>query len=190
MLTADQLQSIMPRLSPARKAEFLPFLQAAMAEFAIEHPARAAAFLAQLAHESGQLQFMEELWGPTDSQKRYAPQAKNIDLREKEPGERNPEALASEAMIACATADRIRVDVDSIRASRAVACQLPVRQAKHRIESVSVNGGAPTSGWPWPCSEPQAWSCASNPGAALSVSTRLRRSSSSAVVTSNTAARN
>ena len=73
MLTADQLQSIMPALSPKRKTEFFPFLQAAMAEFAIERPARAAAFLAQLAHESGQFRFMEELWGPTDAQKRYEP---------------------------------------------------------------------------------------------------------------------
>jgi predicted chitinase len=71
MLTAEQLQSIMPRLSDARNSEFLPFLAAAMAEFAIEAPARAAAFLAQLAHESGQFRFMEEIWGPTDAQRRY-----------------------------------------------------------------------------------------------------------------------
>jgi predicted chitinase len=44
-----------------------------MTEFAIEAPARAAAFLAQLAHESGQLRFMEEIWGPTDAQRRYEP---------------------------------------------------------------------------------------------------------------------
>jgi putative chitinase len=76
MLTAEQLQSIMPRLSDARNSEFLPFLAAAMAEFAIEAPARAAAFLAQLAHESGQFRFMEEIWGPTDAQRRYEPVTK------------------------------------------------------------------------------------------------------------------
>jgi predicted chitinase len=73
MLTAEQLQSIMPRLPAKRNGEFLPFLTAAMAEFAIDAPARAAAFLAQLAHESGQFRFMEEIWGPTDAQRRYEP---------------------------------------------------------------------------------------------------------------------
>jgi putative chitinase len=76
MLTAEQLQSIMPRLSDKRNSEFLPFLTAAMAEFAIGAPARAAAFLAQLAHESGQFRFMEEIWGPTDAQRRYEPLTK------------------------------------------------------------------------------------------------------------------
>ena len=46
-----------------------------MTEFAIEAPARAAAFLAQLAHESGQFRFMEEIWGPTPAQRRYEPQS-------------------------------------------------------------------------------------------------------------------
>src|SRR6185503_2855142 len=73
MLTSEQLQSIMPRLSAARNSELLPFLRSAMAEFAIEAPARAAAFLAQLAHESGQFRYMEEIWGPTDAQRRYEP---------------------------------------------------------------------------------------------------------------------
>jgi putative chitinase len=76
MLTAEQLQSIMPRLSDKRNSECTPFLTAAMAEFAIEAPARAAAFLAQLAHESGQFRFMEEIWGPTDAQRRYEPLTK------------------------------------------------------------------------------------------------------------------
>src|SRR5262249_25024993 len=76
MLTAEQLKSIMPRLSDSRNSEFRPFLTAAMAEFAIEAAARAAAFLAQLAHESGQFQFMEEIWGPTDAQRGYEPVTK------------------------------------------------------------------------------------------------------------------
>lgn len=74
MLTSEQLQSIMPALPAKRRAELLPFLQGAMREFAIEQPARMAAFLAQLAHESGQFRFMEEIWGPTAAQKRYEPQ--------------------------------------------------------------------------------------------------------------------
>ena len=73
MVTAEQLQSIMPRLSRTRNTELLPFLSAAMSEFAIDAPAREAAFLAQLAHESGEFRFMEEIWGPTDAQRRYEP---------------------------------------------------------------------------------------------------------------------
>ncbi len=76
MLTAAQLKSIMPRLSDTRNGELLPFLTAAMTEFAINTPARTAAFLAQLAHESGQFRYMEEIWGPTDAQRRYEPVTK------------------------------------------------------------------------------------------------------------------
>lgn len=88
MLTAAQLQSIMPRIPPARREAFLPFLQAAMAEFAINAPARAAAFLAQLAHESGQFRFMEEIWGPTPAQRRYEPVSTlAANLGNSEPGD-------------------------------------------------------------------------------------------------------
>jgi predicted chitinase len=73
MVTPEQLRAIMPGLSAKRAGELLPFLDAAMTEFAIATPARAAAFLAQLAHESGQFRFMEEIWGPTAAQQRYEP---------------------------------------------------------------------------------------------------------------------
>jgi predicted chitinase len=73
MITLEELHTIMPGLPAARNAQFLPFLQAAMTEFAIDPAARAAAFLAQLAHESGQFRFMEEIWGPTPAQRRYEP---------------------------------------------------------------------------------------------------------------------
>lgn len=88
MLTNEQLQSIMPGLSAKKNGELLPFLQAAMTEFAIEAPARAAAFLAQLAHESGQFRFMEELWGPTPAQRRYEPESSlATTLGNTEPGD-------------------------------------------------------------------------------------------------------
>jgi predicted chitinase len=74
-MTSDQLQAIMPRLPGSKRDQLLPFLEAAMAEFAINTPAREAAFVAQLAHESGQFRFMEEIWGPTDAQRRYEPQS-------------------------------------------------------------------------------------------------------------------
>jgi predicted chitinase len=73
MLTGEQLHAIMAALPRAKREAFLPFLQMALAEFAIDSPVRHAAFLAQLAHESGQLRFMEELWGPTAAQRRYEP---------------------------------------------------------------------------------------------------------------------
>ena len=54
-LTIAQLRAIMPSLPEERAAFWLPYLSAAMQEFAITTPARAAAFLAQVAHESGEL---------------------------------------------------------------------------------------------------------------------------------------
>lgn len=60
-LSNEQLLSIMPHLPGLRGARLLPFLQTAMEEAEINTPARAAAFLAQLAHESGELRYFEEL---------------------------------------------------------------------------------------------------------------------------------
>lgn len=54
-----------------RAAEWLPCIMDAMAEFEINTPARQAAFLAQIGHETGGLKWLVELWGPTDAQKRY-----------------------------------------------------------------------------------------------------------------------
>jgi putative chitinase len=76
VLTDVALRQIMPRLGPSGAKLYAPFLQRAMEEFDIDTPARAAAFLAQLAHESGQLRFMEEIWGPTAAQRRYEPQTR------------------------------------------------------------------------------------------------------------------
>jgi putative chitinase len=73
MLTGEQLHVIMPALPTAKREALLPFLQLALTEFFIDSAARHAAFLAQLAHESGQLRFMQELWGPTAAQQRYEP---------------------------------------------------------------------------------------------------------------------
>lgn len=59
-MTQDQLLTIMPLAKPHIAAFFSP-LCAAMMEFGIDRPARQAAFLAQIGHESGQLQFVREL---------------------------------------------------------------------------------------------------------------------------------
>ena len=59
-MTLDQLIKIMPN-ARAKAGIFLPALNAAMLEFGINTPARQASFLAQLAHESGQLVYVREL---------------------------------------------------------------------------------------------------------------------------------
>lgn len=58
-MTLDQLLKIMPYAGP-RAAIYLPHLNATFAEFDINTPARQAAFLAQLAHETGQLACVTE----------------------------------------------------------------------------------------------------------------------------------
>jgi predicted chitinase len=61
MLTDDELKQIMPNCAAAKRADYLPFIQQAMAEFDITSYLRETAFLAQLAHESGELRYMEEI---------------------------------------------------------------------------------------------------------------------------------
>ncbi len=60
MITGTQLQSIMP-FAKARIPAFIEPLNAAMHEFHINSPIRQAAFIAQIAHESGELRYVEEI---------------------------------------------------------------------------------------------------------------------------------
>lgn len=60
ILTKQQLSNIMP-YAKGRVDTFLDPLNAAMAEFQINTPGRASAFLAQIAHESGSLLYVKEL---------------------------------------------------------------------------------------------------------------------------------
>lgn len=70
-LTYQMLQAA-TGCSPQRAAECLAPLDEACERFGISAaPARLAAFLAQLAHESGSLRYLVELWGPTPAQRRY-----------------------------------------------------------------------------------------------------------------------
>lgn len=73
MLTETQLRRIMPNLALPKCQALLPHLNQAMREYEIGSMLRAAAFVAQLAHESGEFRYMEELWGPTAAQRRYEP---------------------------------------------------------------------------------------------------------------------
>jgi predicted chitinase len=61
MVTDDELRQIMPNCASAKRTDYLPFIQQAMEEFEITSYLREAAFLAQLAHESGELRYMEEI---------------------------------------------------------------------------------------------------------------------------------
>lgn len=80
MLKPEDLKVIMPRVPADKLASYVSALDAAMVQAQITKVTRAAAFLAQLAHESGDLRFWEEqltysaeklvqLWP-----KRYTPQ--------------------------------------------------------------------------------------------------------------------
>jgi predicted chitinase len=60
-LTAKQLAQIMPNLPAAAREQYLPYLKSAMAEFGISTPLRQAAFLGQVAHESAEFRFLEEI---------------------------------------------------------------------------------------------------------------------------------
>jgi predicted chitinase len=73
MLSDNDLQQIMPRLPQAKRQLYLPFINRVMEIYEIDTPLRASAFLAQIAHESAELRFMEEIWGPTAQQKKYEP---------------------------------------------------------------------------------------------------------------------
>ena len=65
MVTVKQIRAIMP-LSGGRATIFCDPLNAAMEEFGINTPARQSAFLAQIAHESGQLRYVREIASGAD----------------------------------------------------------------------------------------------------------------------------
>ena len=60
-ISKAQLLQIMPNLSSAKADLYLPYLNQAMIQGGINTPQRQAMFLAQLAHESGQLRYFEEI---------------------------------------------------------------------------------------------------------------------------------
>lgn len=70
--------------SPDRARLFAPLLEQACATYQINTPARFAAFIAQIGHESGSLRWLKEIWGPTPVQLRYEGRA---DLGNTQPGD-------------------------------------------------------------------------------------------------------
>jgi predicted chitinase len=72
-LAESDLRQIMPRIPREKFEIYLALLNWVMEDSEINTPLRAAAFLAQIAHESGELRRMEEITGPTEAQRRYEP---------------------------------------------------------------------------------------------------------------------
>lgn len=69
-ITPQQLLQILPD-ARSQAGVFAPVLSTAMQRYQIVGTKRAAAFIAQIGHESGQLRYVREIWGPTAAQRRY-----------------------------------------------------------------------------------------------------------------------
>ena len=69
-ITAQQLLQILPNAGPVAGV-FVPVLNTAMSRYQIVSAKRVAAFIAQIGHESGQLKYVKEIWGPTKAQAKY-----------------------------------------------------------------------------------------------------------------------
>ncbi len=69
-ITEQQLLQILPNAG-RQAGVFVPVLNTAMNRYGIVGTARAAAFIAQVGHESGQLRYVREIWGPTAQQIGY-----------------------------------------------------------------------------------------------------------------------
>ena len=69
-ITRQQLLQILPNAGPVAGV-FVPLLNTAMVRYQIIGQKRIAAFIAQIGHESGQLKYVKEIWGPTAAQAKY-----------------------------------------------------------------------------------------------------------------------
>ncbi len=79
-ITVDQIIEIASYADPVRVGELLPYILLTMVEYDINTPLRQAHFLAQLAHESGSFNYLEELASGEDYEDRD-------DLGNTEPGD-------------------------------------------------------------------------------------------------------
>jgi putative chitinase len=68
--TQQQLLQILPNAGK-RAGVFAPVLNTAMQRYQIVGNKRTPAFIAQIGHESGQLRYVREIWGPTVAQHGY-----------------------------------------------------------------------------------------------------------------------
>ena len=82
-ITEQQLLQILPNAG-RQAGVFVPVLNAAMGKYGIVTKLRIAAFIAQVGHESGQLRYVREIWGPTAQQTGYE---SRVDLGNTVPGD-------------------------------------------------------------------------------------------------------
>lgn len=83
-MTPEVLQACTSCPKLALAASWLPAIVEAMTLYPIDTPSRRGMFLAQIGHESEGLQYTRELWGPTETQKRYEGRS---DLGNTQPGD-------------------------------------------------------------------------------------------------------
>ena len=69
-ISKQQLLHIFPNAGQSAGV-FVSALNTAMNHYQIVGLKRVAAFVAQIGHESGQLKYVKEIWGPTKAQARY-----------------------------------------------------------------------------------------------------------------------
>jgi len=82
-INQQQLLNILPNAG-TKAGVFVPALNTAMGKYGIVGRLRVAAFIAQVGHESGQLRYMREIWGPTPTQVGYEGRK---DLGNTQPGD-------------------------------------------------------------------------------------------------------
>ena len=69
-ITTQQLLQILPNAGQSAGV-FVSALNTAMNHYQIVGLKRVAAFISQIGHESGQLKYVKEIWGPTKAQTKY-----------------------------------------------------------------------------------------------------------------------
>lgn len=68
-ITTDLIKAVFPGNANALK--FVDAINDVCDKYGINTPARQAAFIAQIAHESGNFRYVREIWGPTAAQTGY-----------------------------------------------------------------------------------------------------------------------